>query len=125
MNKQEIIETVVERMVKQNKRSYLGDCLYHDKKNNTKCAVGCLIEDNDILETMDNCTFSDDGTISTVCFIVEGVPDYICKNLDILSKLQDLHDGYSESYFGNEFKEYFSEGAKRIAKEFNLKVTWA
>jgi hypothetical protein len=87
MNKQTIFDTVVKHMAAQKTRAMSRDgyaCAYRGA-NGTKCAVGCLISDNDYRPAME-------GKSVTTLKVTGMLPDYLCKELGLLEYLQFIHD---------------------------------
>lgn len=90
MNHQETLETVYKHLIKQGKQAtYKGACLYRGP-DNTSCAVGCLIPDDQYDFEMELC-----GSIYNV---VDCFPDnpfirsLTPENIAFLQILQSIHD---------------------------------
>lgn len=109
MNDQEIFDTVAEHLFRQGTRAYDVDqgCLYRGP-NGTKCAVGCLIRDNDYTPKMENKSvyaLEEDGLL----------PEYLTKNVKLMSSLQMVHDtaGWSN-------RDEMRQALEEVAGIFNL-----
>lgn len=110
MNRQELFDTVVDHLRKQNAQSInlAGNCQYRGP-NDMKCAVGCLIEDSEYTSEMEGYRLSD--------LLKQG---YFFKNFTfndspLLRKLQYLHDDYTPDKWESGFED--------IAKEFGLEYS--
>lgn len=92
---------------------YSTKCVYRTDKG-LGCAVGVLLDD-DTAKLWDTCTTSD---IVNIINNFE-VDDWINDNVELLSKMQDVHDNYVDSYNWN---SHITEGYVRIAKLYNLEL---
>lgn len=92
MNKKEVAAKVVEHLMTQKEKSVAWDnstrCLYRGP-NGTKCAVGCLIEDEFYTPSMENQIVG--ASIINSALRKSGVPCSI-EIEQLLRDLQDLHD---------------------------------
>lgn len=109
MDDQEIFDTVAEHLFRQGTRSYAMDrgCLYRGP-DGTKCAVGCLIQDDDYTPNMENKSvyaLEEDGLL----------PKYLMKNIRLLSSLQMVHD---TDGWGN--RDEMRQALEEVAGMFNL-----
>jgi hypothetical protein len=96
---EQIFDTVAKHLLKQNKKSFIADndgvCAYRGQ-DNTMCAVGCLIKDEDYDSVIENVTFPD---------LYLNMP-HIFEHLQInnpkfhmLVVLQNLHDKFPTEYW--------------------------
>lgn len=104
---QEVFDQVATHLLKQNKRA-INDrdgCGYRGK-DGTKCAVGCLISDEEYNPVWDRCG-------EEWCTLVENnvVPSAHC---NLLFKLQEVHDHY--------MIESWLKELDHIAKDYGLKM---
>lgn len=113
MNKQEIFDTVYEKLLKQGKAStFDGKCRYRGANGN-KCAIGHLIPDELYESYMEGVGF---------VYLPENIIDYIVgdnKDSNIIIfmyYLQKAHDNILTLYGIKEWKEEMKE----IANVFNL-----
>lgn len=86
MNKQEAFDKVVTHLRNQNKQAHdpVGRCVYRGA-NNTKCAFGCLIEDDEYKPWMEG--------ISAYDLIMDNIfLDKFSSYSEMISELQDVHD---------------------------------
>lgn len=99
MTPKEIFNTVVTHLYTQKKQAY-------DNRNNTcayrtpeglKCAIGCLIPDDDYdyrMDGIDSQGFYLGGSMEAiVANFPNNIPSYFKDNFDFLFKLQGIHDG--------------------------------
>lgn len=107
MNKQEIFDTVVNHLRKQGERSVEGDfgtCMYRLLKNGKmlKCAVGCLIDDDEYDPSMEKRTilsiFKPDSGLR--------IPKLrkLAGHAGFLRRLQHIHDCVPVASWEREFK---------------------
>lgn len=111
MDNQSVFDKIVGHLRKQGCKSQSGPadsyrCLYRGPKG-TKCAAGCLIEDDEYLPEMESQKFN-----SLIRSSLGESLQRFSNNQDLICALQNIHDETSVS--GWEF--YF----KQIAKDFNL-----
>lgn len=112
MRNQEIFDIVATHLFTQGERSFtsMKGCLYRGP-NNTMCAVGCLIPD----EVYD--PYMEGGTVDTVLY------DYpqlkFKRNLDLLLRLQTIHDSLDSWESTTRMKTLL----RTVAKQFKLKPT--
>ena len=107
MTKQEIFDKVAVHLVAQNERSWdYNTCLYRGP-NGLKCAVGCLIPDNEYTPEMET---------KSAQFVLPMLSDKTLSNSfeleEMLSNLQRLHDGWTP--------EHWPQKLRDIAKEYGL-----
>lgn len=88
MTPQEIFNTVIMHLYTQGCKSIKSGskftCLYRGP-NDTKCAVGCLIQDTMYEENMEG-----NGVGTLISDFI--VPSYFSSNIDLLFHLQNVHD---------------------------------
>ena len=91
MNNQEVFDTAVPFLLKQNARSsYSGGNCYYRSPNGRKCAIGACIPDELYLPEMDN----ESGlTITALCIEYDFIRKLFsdCSN-DFLREMQIIHD---------------------------------
>ena len=105
MNKEQIFSTVKEHLLTQNRRSLSGNrCMYrgHD---NTKCAVGCLITDEQYKPEMEGIRVF--GLITD-----HEALKPLAEHLHLLTALQDVHDNIAV--------QDWPEALTLVAKRFYL-----
>ena len=87
MNRQEIFDTVANHLLTQKEQSMdeNGKCLYRGP-NGLKCAIGCLIPDEDYSPTMEGIR------ISALIDKFRDLPHYFYDYVVFLEKLQEIHD---------------------------------
>lgn len=90
LNEREIFDRVKTHLLQQNEKSYdeFNGCLYRGK-NGLKCAVGCLIEDDEYDDAMEQ------NTVDELFRYRTSFKNFDVNNerhIDILSTLQDIHD---------------------------------
>lgn len=107
--KQEVFDKVVNHLRTQGCKSAdsNGRCLYRGP-NGTKCAVGCLIEDSDYTESLED---------RTVSFLVENthVLDNYKEQQNLLARMQTIHDNYKIQDWENRFQN--------AASDYNVEYT--
>ena len=119
MTKQEIFDTVVLHLRAQGKKSPFhgsyGSCVYRGVSG-TKCAIGCLIPDEDFNPEWEGCTPLLHGTngrmniqFNRYCIVKFGED-----NLPFLEQLQDIHDS-------NKVEEW-EQCFKSIARNHSLNL---
>lgn len=116
MNKQEMFDKVVRHLIRQNKKSIdstknilTNSCMY--RFGELQCAIGCLIEDDEYDEKMENLLirnliFRFKDKFSTEKF------NLFEENLRLLITLQTIHD--------HEKIENWSQKLKQLAVKNNL-----
>lgn len=115
MTEQEIFDTVTKHLSGMKKQSLRAGmfyelCAYRDLEGN-KCAVGCLITDDEYTPEMD-----ETGDVSALC--EEGLlPERLIPHIDLLSSLQDVHDR-EVNWVDN--REGMVFDLKEIASEYKL-----
>lgn len=87
MTNQEIFDKVTLHLLTQNEKSIGvdGTCKY--RQNDLKCAVGCLIEDEDYTEKMEGI-----GVVNLIQRF--GCLEWMWPHKSLLVSLQLIHDGY-------------------------------
>lgn len=104
MNRQEIFNRVSKHLLTQMRQArdpITGACLYKTD-DNLRCAIGCLIPDNHpgLYARME------------VRALIDTYPDLrelFNVDLEFLSKLQDIHDGYPPEMWSEMLKEFVME----------------
>ena len=118
MMNQEAFDKVATHLLTQNKRSVSLDeqtCLYRSP-DGLKCAIGCLISDEDYLPEMDDedSPLSVNGLISTL-YKFHSIPSIQKLNTldnEFLNELQTMHDFTPTTDWKNELL--------KISKSYNL-----
>lgn len=112
MMQQEIFEEIVTFLLNQNRKSikldsYDRKCLYRGDEN-TACAVGCLIRDDEYKKEMD------DSQFTSIYFLItlKLLPKRLIPHIDLLTEIQSIHDS-TEPF---EWRDKFIE----IADIYNL-----
>jgi len=84
MNAQEIFDTVVTHLYTQGKQADNGEggCMYRTDEG-LKCAVGCLIPDDQYHPSMEGTPVDLLGAL---------LPAYLCSHVNLLDALQTVHD---------------------------------
>lgn len=104
----DIFYKVKEHLLKQNAKSADGaDCMYRDNTTGYKCAVGCLITDENYHEHFEGVDASDDEVITAVQR--SGYPDLNDEELKLLRELQIIHDDFDCSTWENKLTELEDE----------------
>lgn len=135
MTPQDIFDTVAAHLYKQNKRSYKGNarmsggfCVYRSPEG-LKCAVGCLIPDEDYDPRMDDNECMRGGTY--VSKLVDLAPElgfrlpaYFSANVALLASLQRAHDGADIVNADKTFnRAALKDKLQLVANDHNLKFT--
>lgn len=99
----EAFTTVKEHLLKQGKKALNNNkCMYRGD-NGLKCAVGCLITDDEYYVGMEHKAVCDINQIDSLCWLDE----------DMLDSLQEIHDNMEvdewESELNDMEKELFHE----------------
>lgn len=112
MEAQEIFNTVVTHLRTQNAKAMNlnNDCQYRSD-DGLKCAVGCLISDEDYDEKFEGRTVRDLCQSNMFSLDLESM---IVKNIDLLSILQRIHDNNPI----DQWEEFFSD----VAHDFKLEL---
>lgn len=113
MTKQETFDTVIAHLRKQGKQSREGSRCKYRGPNGLKCAVGCLIPDEQYSEWMEDFSLLDrrDGHKTEVGFVVEKLGH----DVDLCQRLQWIHDE-----FGVEaWEERFANLAEGLGLTYN------
>ncbi len=106
MTSLEVFEFVKNHLLTQGKRSLLSNknqCAYRSDKDDTKCAAGCLIADDEYQkgwETTSWCILVDQGL----------VPNVHSKLIDKLQVIHDVHEPSSWSEKLNELETAIRSG---------------
>jgi hypothetical protein len=116
MTKDEMFFKVVTHLVKQGHRA-LGDrrCRYLTP-NGDKCAIGCLIKDEDYSEDFEKQSV---GSLLDPCDPLLKDPELIAlykENGELMNSLQDLHD----TYFDSGITSYFQDRVIFLAEEYDI-----
>lgn len=97
MTTQEIFDKVARHLLTQNKQSVdqMGGCSYRGE-NNTKCAIGCLIDDEHYCESLEGRSMSENNNVKLAVekSIGEALEHRACR---LLGRLQKLHDALPPS----------------------------
>lgn len=136
LSMQDIFDTVANHLLtqgKQAKTQISGSCVYRDEDDN-KCAVGCLILDEDYDKAMEGGTIRQQirtaltGELETGCvthvgsllvvtaLVKHGVNVYDEQVQDLLYRLQDTHDGSSYEMWQSDVLSKL----EKIADDFGL-----
>lgn len=86
--KQEVFNQVATHLLKQNERSCRevdGVCMYRNSRG-LKCAVGCLISDDEYIQLFENNTW--DYVVKTLMLAPNA-------HLELITELQHIHDNYN------------------------------
>lgn len=87
-NAQEVFEFVAHHLLTQKEQCMInGKCAYRGE-NGLKCAVGCIIADEEYDEIFDK------SYGSAIACLVRDEKIKVDKHLELLQKLQGIHDGY-------------------------------
>lgn len=127
MTNQEAFDTIVAHLRQQNDRAVLildgaeqgSSCMYRTAAG-LKCAVGCLIPDDqyhadfDDEEQMQERT-GDENVGTGVCIVAPFIPALEGLNLDFLEDMQSVHD--------NSGVDLWEESWKTIADQYGLTYT--
>lgn len=89
MTAQEVFDTSASWLLKQGKKSEDRFCLYRGP-DNTACAVGCLIQDDEYKPSMDD-RINGDTSLSHI-YELGLLPKRLHPHIELLSDLQDVHD---------------------------------
>lgn len=118
MERNEIIDTVLERLTKQGrpaKKNSNNGCAYYIEQDKgcppLKCGVGVLLEDSVALDWETKGRINGDTDLDSMLDAIElanevryeldvdyYIPDYFFEHRDLLSKIQDIHD---DDYVGS------------------------
>ena len=116
---QNIFETSVRHMIKQGTRALnaeLDACMYRGN-DGTKCAIGCLIEDDEYDEAMEGIGIA--GLINTSVFM--GLFKWARPHRRLMMNLQDAHD---HALRNGAQSVSFIQSVKDIAIDSNLDYTF-
>jgi hypothetical protein len=106
MNNQEAFTIARDHLLKQGKRSVNGEACLYRASDGSKCAVGCLIPDDQYDGVIENHPVED---------IIDHVPALRGLNLTLLDALQSIHD--------NENPDGWEADLRKAANEFKLIYT--
>lgn len=100
MNKQEIFNTVVTHLRKQNRQALSGNRCCYKTPDGDKCAVGCLIPDEHFYPEM-----NDAGVVSALMWSIDFPIQlhWMRSHESLLKDLQKLHDCKLPDYWEEEF----------------------
>jgi len=127
---QQMFETAVYGLVKQGKPSRDKHGCKYRGPNDTRCAVGFLIEDDTLAQQMDQDVFSDGTGIKT---IFEAIPHEVARALgcstandvplDFLDELQGAHDNclFNDADASVFIRDWLEE-TRRLAWRWGLKM---
>ena len=106
---QEMFDTVVAHLIQQGVPSVddTGVCMYRGP-NNTKCAIGCLIPNENYDESFEGRSVFYSVVRNSLPFHVDD------PMMNLLSSLQNAHDSHFESV------EMLKKKLKKIGEEYNL-----
>jgi hypothetical protein len=98
-NAQEVFEFVAHHLLTQNEKCMLNylECAYRNS-NGLKCAVGCVIADDEYSPILDECVNC------SIAYLVKEKKIKIDKHLELLQKLQGIHDGCPVFLWKDELK---------------------
>ena len=105
MTRREVFEQVKAHLLRQNRKAFdseAGKCRYR-ADDGTRCAVGCLIPDPYYSEALENNGVSSPEVREALTLAGVPVEDY--ETLNMLSRLQDLHDSMHESFWAKALDE--------------------
>ena len=95
MSMREIFNKVEKHLLKQNTRSIrVGSCKYRTDSG-LSCAVGCLMTDNMYSHTLEGESVRATEVVEALAPIIGVSPRHRAKKLDLLHRLQGIHDGDS------------------------------
>tara|TARA_R110000822_G_scaffold73210_3_gene175900 strand:- start:1510 stop:1857 length:348 start_codon:yes stop_codon:yes gene_type:complete len=95
MSMREIFNKVEKHLLKQNKRSIrIGSCKYRTD-DGLSCAVGCLMTDDMYSHTFEGESVRAAEVVEALAPIIGVSPIHRAKKLDLLHRLQGIHDGDS------------------------------
>lgn len=92
MTQQEIFNTVVEHLLTQNVRSLDGEICMYRSKEGLKCAIGCLIPDDEYSVELEGYQVSVIQSGLYKSLLSKKTLDMFQNNLTLLKHLQDIHD---------------------------------
>lgn len=103
MNKQEIFDKVASHLLKQNEQSIMNDdsstCAYRGK-NNSMCAIGCLIDDKYYDESLEGKSVAFYKVFNALK--LSGIEIESRFDTLFLSQLQNIHDSFLPIRWKNE-----------------------
>lgn len=101
MNSQEVFDKVVNHLRKQNTKAMNGSMCSYRGANGTKCAVGCLMEDNEYSPLFEG---NDIYRILKRESIAPSLTQKLLPHLSLLERLQGIHDIDPVCKWEEEFK---------------------
>lgn len=117
LNRQQTFETMVAHLRKQGalaQNATKTGCAYRGA-NQTMCAVGCLISDQDYDDGIE-------GSSAGAFEVIERIPDATTDDMEFLDHAQSaLHDGFLGSP-EDQFPTWLENQVPRFAKEFGLEI---
>jgi len=115
MNAQQIFDTVALHLFQQKHPATKdGGCVYR-APNGDKCAVGCLISDEDYTDRMEGFGIYKNGPQS---FVFSELPDWFTFNAHLLSDLQSVHDANLNDSWDSPFT--MVQALRKVAIDFKL-----
>jgi len=110
---QETFDTVVTHLASMTHRAIDADetCMYRAPDGN-KCAVGCLISDDEYRSTMEG------SRINAVKYMLPSFSDNYGSHVDLLTALQIVHDNGKN--WSEENRDLMKQRLKNVAHEFIL-----
>jgi len=108
MTAQEVFETVAEHLFTQGWRALADNmCMYRDREGR-KCAVGCLIDDEDYRPEMERLP------VKALCRnFKEVLPPTILSNVYLLMDLQQVHDEVMNWGSSDQMRQELTSTAKK------------
>lgn len=105
MSMREIFNKVEKHLLKQNTRSIrVGSCKYRTDSG-LSCAVGCLMTDNMYSHTLEGESVRATEVVEALAPIIGVSPRHRAKKLDLLHRLQGIHDGDSITEWADKLSE--------------------
>ena len=105
MSMREIFNKVEKHLLKQNKRSIrVGSCKYRTDEG-LSCAVGCLMTDDMYSHTFEGESVRATEVVEALAPIIGVSPIHRAKKLDLLYRLQGIHDGDSITEWADKLSE--------------------
>ena len=111
---QETFDTVAKHLLTQGTKSKKGQTCMYRAPDGTKCAIGCLMADEDYSNKMEQHSFMASMTVRNA--VGKSGHDVSMWNDDFFSELQHIHDG--EDVAG------WFRALQDLAKDFNLKFNF-
>ena len=105
MSMREIFNKVEKHLLKQNKQSIrIGSCKYRTDSG-LSCAVGCLMTDDMYSHTLEGESVRATEVVEALAPIIGVSPRHRAKKLDLLHRLQGIHDGDSITEWADKLSE--------------------